>query len=459
MLKKTTFSIIFIILLCLNVYAEKLTIYDEGVKKLQEYLAINTTNPPGNEMETAKFFKKILDKEGIENRIFDLGNNRANLFAILKGNNSKKSVILLHHMDVVPADVKYWTVPPFLGQIMNNYIYGRGAIDIKGKGIIDLMTMINIKRMKLPLKRDIIFLAVADEEVNSIGTNWMIKNKPELIKNADFLIDEGSGIVIDNKGNTKYYLVSIGEKAPLWLILTFTGPPGHGSVPIKDSSVNKALKAANRILEHNTEFIILPDVKEYIKERLNDKDITKLSGYEKDLDTSLKNKTFLEEIAKDPEINSSVRNTISITLLNGSDKINTIPNEASIGLDCRLLPGVDKDKFIENLKKIINDDTVQIKIEEYIPPQSSPTDVDFMKALKICAQKIEKNVKIIPLINLSSSDSSIYRTFGIKSYGFEPYKVTYEEYSLAHSNDERISVQNIKFGIDLLTDILKELNK
>ena len=449
----------FIFTLSSNIYAEQNSIYDEGVKTLQEYLTINTTNPPGNEMETAKFLKKILDKEGIENQIFDLGNNRANLFAILKGDGSKKPVILLHHMDVVPADPKYWSVPPFSGKIVNGYIYGRGAVDIKGKGIIDLMTLINLKRMNVKLKRDIILLAVSDEEVDSTGTNWMIKNKPDLIKNADFLIDEGSGIIIDEKGNNKYYLVSIGDKSALWLKLTFTAPPGHGSIPMKDSSVNKALRAANKILERQQEFIILPDLKEYIKALLKEKDITKLSGYEKDLETSLKNKTFLEEISKDIEINACIKNTISITLMKGSDKINTIPNEASIGLDCRLLPGTDKDKFLEELKKIVNDNTMQIKIEEYTPPGYSPTDVDFMKALNICALKRDPDVKVIPHINVSSTDSSFYRAFGLKSYGFESYKLTYEEYSLAHSNDERISVKNIEFGINLLTDVLTELNK
>jgi len=438
---------------------QKQTIYDEGVKILQDYLRIDTTNPPGNEMNSAKFLKEILDKEGIENKIFDLGNNRANIFAILRGNGSKKAIILLHHMDVVPAEAKYWKVPPFSGSIINGEIYGRGAIDIKGKGIIDLMTMINIKRMKLPLKRDIIFLAVSDEEENSLGTKWMIKNKPELLKNAEFLIDEGESIRIDKNGNVLYYFVSIGEKSPLWLTLTFTGPPGHGSIPVANSSVNQAIKAANRILNYEMEFMLLPALKDEIKMYLGKRDITKIKGYTGNFETSLKNKTFLKEISKDPQINATLRNTISITCLKGSDKINTIPNEASLGLDCRLLPGVSKDEFIEKLKKVVGNDRVKIKINEFSNCSYSSFDTDFIRALKICANKRNKGVKVIPTILLSSTDSSYYRTLGIKAYGFEPYKLTEEEEELSHSNNERISIENIRYGIDLLTDILKELNK
>ncbi len=451
-----------LLLICLlssYTLSQELSIYDEGIKNLQEYISLDTTNPPGNEMKTALFLKKILDREGIENQLFDLGNNRANLLAVLRGDGTKKPVILLHHMDVVPADAEYWTVPPFSGEIKVGKIYGRGAVDMKTKAIVDLMTVINLKRMNVHLKRDIMLLAVSDEEVGSLGSRWMVEKKSDLIKGAEFLIDEGGYAVTDNKGNILYYMVTIGEKAPLWITLTFTGTPGHGSIPVEDSSVNRAIRAANRLLDYKSEFMIIPELKEYIKLLLANRDITRIPGYTGDFSTSLNNKNFLQEIAKVPEINACLRNTISITCLKGSEKINTIPNEASISLDCRLLPGVDRDKFIEELKEIIRDDSVHIKIEDFSRSTSSPWNNEFSEALKKCIEKRGNNVPLIPSILLSSTDSTFYRPLGIITYGFESCKYSPEECDTAHGNDERIGVDTVKFGIDLLTDILKELNQ
>ncbi len=441
-------------------YAEKANISNEAITYLQQYLRINTTNPPGNEMNTAKFLKKILDKEGIENKIFDLGNNRANLYAVLRGDGSKKPLVMLHHMDVVPADPKYWSVPPFSGKIVNGELYGRGTIDIKGKGIVDLMTMINLKRNKFPLKRDLILLAVADEEVSSIGSKWIISKKPELVKNAEFLIDEGESISEDKKGNILYANVGIGEKSPLWLTLTFTGRPGHGSVPNEDSSVNRAIKAANRILDYsrNIDFNVVPSLGESLKLRYKG-DITKLPGFEKDMETSLKNKVFLNELAKEPGLNAFLRNTISITGLKGSDKINIIPNEAILNLDCRLIPGIEKEDFLKELKKVINDNTVKIKVEEYYSAKYSSPDTEYIRVLKSVINKIKPGTKVIPTIFTSSTDSSLFRALGISVYGFEAYKIDADIADTPHGNNERIKVKNIGFGIDLLTEIIKGLNK
>jgi acetylornithine deacetylase/succinyl-diaminopimelate desuccinylase-like protein len=439
--------------------ANALTIYDEANLNLQKYLQINTTNPPGNEMLSAKFLKKILDKERIKNKIFDLGNNRANFYAIIKGDGSKKPIVFLHHMDVVPADSKYWKYPPFSGKIVNGEMFGRGAIDIKGKGIVDLMTIISLKRSGFKSKRDLIFLAVADEEVSSIGSKWIIKNQLELIKNAEFIIDEGVAVMENKKGEIQYFPIGIGEKSPLWLNITFSGNPAHASIPDDNSSVNKAIKAANKIIDFNKNmpFKIIDGIEESIKMDFHG-DITKLKGYDKDIVTSLKNKDFLNEISKVPEINAMIRNTISITGLKGSDKINTIPNEASIRLDCRLLPNENKDDFLNKLRAVINDKTAKIKIEEYYKSKYSSPNTDFVKALTISANKIKKNAKIVPRIFTSSTDSSLYRILGINVYGFESYRTDDEILSTPHANNERIKVTNIKYGIDFLKDIIKELN-
>lgn len=456
MLKKLSISLFLLILFNSQSFSKNLN--EEAIQILSDYIKINTTNPPGNEIKTASFLKRILDKEGIENKVFKFGNNRANLYARIKGTGEKKPIIFLHHMDVVPAENKYWSDNPFSGKVSKGNIYGRGSVDVKGKGIVDLMTLIYFHRNKIPLKRDIIFLAVSDEEVASSGSKWMIKNKSELLKNAEYLFDEGSSVISDEKGNTLYYSLSIGEKAPLWLTLTFFGEPGHASVPSKNSSVNKAINAAKKILDYKNQFKVLPGIEESIKMLLTEEKIKTSKYFKNNYQESLKNEEFLNEISNNSEINAMISNTISITGLKGSDKINTIPNEASISLDCRLLPGTNKYEFINELKKIVNDDSLKIEIEEYINTKYSSTSTEFIKVLEKLANKEKKGIKVIPTILTSSTDSSFYRDLGINVYGFESYKLKDSEVNTAHGNDERISINGIKYGIDLLIKIVKELN-
>jgi acetylornithine deacetylase/succinyl-diaminopimelate desuccinylase-like protein len=432
---------------------------NEGVSVFRQYLSIDTTNPPGNEMRTALFLKKILDAEGIENRIIDLGGNRANLYAIIRGDGSQKPVIMLHHMDVVPADAGFWKHPPFSAQIDNGIIYARGAIDMKAKGIIDLMSMIYIKRNSIPLKRDLILLAVSDEEDKSAGSRTMVKDYPELIKNAEYLLDEGGSLSCDKNGKITGGTISIGEKTPLWLTLTFRGEPGHGSIPTPDSSVSKAIKAAWNILNRKPEYIVLPELIDMLADITDPENLKKQAGWKGNLPDSLKNPDFLAQLSEDTELNAYIANTVTITMLKGSSKINTIPNEASIGLDCRLMPGSDKEAFIQKIKQITGDPQVKITVEEYYPTFYSPADSLMVKTIQKCVKKTEPDIRVIPVLLLSSTDSSFYRSLGIKCYGFEPYKAMPCEYNSSHGNDERIGVENFKYGISLMLEILQEINR
>src|SRR5215211_5259200 len=201
---------------------------DMAVELMQQYLRINTSNPPGNEVDAARFFKKIFDQNGIENEIFEYKPGRANIIARLKGNGSKRPIILLSHTDVVTAEPASWEVDPFAAVIRNESIYGRGALDMKGEGLLHLMTMILLKKEGPALSRDVIFLGTADEEVNDEGSLWMIANKADLFKNAEYLLTEGGDNLLEG-GSVKIVGVDVAEKAPFWLRLTATGTPGHGS--------------------------------------------------------------------------------------------------------------------------------------------------------------------------------------------------------------------------------------
>ncbi len=400
---------------------------EQAIRSLQAYIKIDTTNPPGNEADGARFLKRLLDQEEIQNEVFDLGKNRANLIARLPGDGSKKgAIILLHHIDVVPAEAKFWSVPPFSGEMKNGAINGRGAVDIKGKGITDLMTLIWFKRKKIPLKRDLVLLAVSDEENISVGSKWMIQNKADLLKGAAALIDEGKPVDQDEAGQEGDYFVSVGEKAPLWLTLIFAGPPGHGSEPIEDSAANQAIRAAAKILDFSKTIEKRPPP------------------------------PALAALTRDPETKKLLHDTIAITGLKGSDKTNTISNEATIKLDCRLLPGRDREAFIAELKKAVSNDRMKVEIEESYEARFSPTDSEFTQALSRVAKKAKR--KMIPTILTSSTDSSRFRAIGISSYGFEPYPLSKKIIDLAHGNNEHMPIKSFHRGMEIMIDLITELN-
>src|ERR1044071_5055863 len=209
----------------------------EAVQLLQELIRIDTTNPPGNERAAALHLQKLLESDGIETRILDVAPGRANLYARIKGDGSRRPLILLSHTDVVMAEPQRWTVPPFSGELRDGFIYGRGATDMKGTATVHATLMRLLKRLNVSLKRDLILLAVADEEASGTGASSIIEKYPELIRGAEFLLNEGDVVYVKN-GKVEQYGVDVMEKAALWLRIIAKGPTGHGSIPLANSSVD-----------------------------------------------------------------------------------------------------------------------------------------------------------------------------------------------------------------------------
>src|SRR3989475_5412954 len=209
---------------------------DEAAQLLAQYLRINTTNPPGHERRTADWLAAVLAREGIAAQVFEPAPGKANLYARLGGDGSARPIILLNHMDVVLASPEYWTVDPFSGLIKDGYVWGRGALDMKGEAIAQLMTMLILKRAHVPLRRDIIFLATSDEEIGAgVGAAWIAEHQTPLVKDAEFLLNEGGLSRADGHGGVEFYGVGTTEKSPFWLDVTAHGTAGHGSRPTPDT--------------------------------------------------------------------------------------------------------------------------------------------------------------------------------------------------------------------------------
>jgi acetylornithine deacetylase/succinyl-diaminopimelate desuccinylase-like protein len=440
-----------------RVPAEHLSQYsDLAVEWLEEYLRIDTTNPPGNEIKAAKFFQNILDDEGIENQIFEYQPGRANLWARVPHTaaQAKRPLILLNHMDVVTSDTSHWRVPPFSGQMLDGSIYGRGAQDMKNEGIAQIMVLVMAKREKVVLDRDIIFLAVSDEEAEGTGTDWMIAHHRDLLGNAEFLINEGGENLVEN-GRLRFIGVDVGEKTPFWLRMVAHGRPGHGSRPITDSAPNRLVRALNRVLAYRTPYKVLPVVEEFLREMAPYEPPERAKRF-RNLKQALQDPHFEEQVDRDESLNFLVRDTISLTMMGGSEQTNVIPSEAWANLDVRLLPGEDPKRFLDTLRKVVNDPEVTL---EPVPSgfrtaNSSPTDTALYAAIRQASSEYFPEVPVVPRLTSGYTENQRYRPLGIVAYGFTPYTATDVEGSTEHGNDERIRVEEVRRGPRILYDVV-----
>jgi len=429
-----------------------------AVDLMQQYLRINTSNPPGNEIEAARFFKKIFDQNSIENEIFEYKPGRANIIARLKGNGSKRPLILLSHMDVVTAEPASWEVDPFAAVIKNGSIYGRGALDMKNEGLLHLMAMILLKREGPALSRDVIFIGTADEEVDDEGSLWMIANKADLFKNAEYLLTEGGDNLLEN-GSVKIVGVDVAEKAPFWLRLTATGLPGHGSRPVSDSATNRLIRAMNRILDWETPVKLLPAVEQFFKD-VAPLEKEPLRSQFANIRESLKNPVFAKALGSQREFNFLLRNTISITMLSGSKQTNVIPNAATCNLDVRLLPGESPDDFLKALTAVIADPTIKIEhVNRFKPPNSSPTNTELFSLISRKSKENHPGAIVTTKMLSGYTESQLYRQLGIVAYGWAPIYTTPEEDEGVHGNNERISVKNVRQGTREFYEVVREISR
>ena len=429
---------------------------DLAVDWMQQYLRIDTTNPPGNEMRAARFFKKILDAEGIENQVFEYSPGRADLWAVLPHNatQTKRPIILLNHMDVVTSDAAHWTVPPFSGEIVNGSMYGRGAQDMKEEGLAQLVVMVMLKREQIKLDRDVIFLAVADEEAAGTGTDWFVAHQRALLRDAEFLINEGGENLLQN-GMVRYVGVDVGEKSPLWLHITARGRPGHGSRPIPDSAPNRLVRALNRLIQYQPPLHVLPVVDELFKTMAPYEPPERARMFA-DIRKAIQDKNVQQQITADESINFLLRDTIAVTMLGGSQQTNVIPPEAWANVDVRLLPGADPKEFLESVRRVINDANVTVEPEnaEFRVANSSPTNTALYSAIREVTRAYFGAAPVAPRITSGYTENQRYRPLGIHAYGYSPYTATEEEGSTEHGNDERVRVEELRRAPKILYDVV-----
>jgi acetylornithine deacetylase/succinyl-diaminopimelate desuccinylase-like protein len=430
---------------------------NEAVSLLSRYIQIDTTNPPGNETRAAQFFKGIFDREGIESRIIESAPGRGSIYARLRGDGSKKAIVLLHHMDVVPADAKSWKEPPFSGAIKDGMIWGRGAIDNKGGGVMALMTLLAFNRQSTPLKSDVIFLGTADEEAGGVfGAGYLLDKHPELFQDVRVVLNEGGGIRLGEDGRARLYSVGVTEKVPLWLKLTAPGTPGHAASPGANQAVLKLISALSRIASYQSPIKVVPEVQKFYADSAASAPAGRREQY-MDLRNALQDSLFAGEFLKDRSNNARVRNTISITGIKGSDKINVISAEASAEIDVRLLPGEEPQSFIDEMRRVIADDSIKIEILLSRAAAVSPVNSDALRAIAEYAQAKDPGTPILFPMGSGFTDCHFFRAKGIPCLGFLPRRSSPSEEGLVHGVNERVSVERLKSDVRAMYDIVRKL--
>jgi acetylornithine deacetylase/succinyl-diaminopimelate desuccinylase-like protein len=424
---------------------------DEAVQRAQEYLRINTTNPPGNEDRTVQFFARILAQEGIPFDTASSAPGRGNIWARLKG-GSAPALVLLHHMDVVPADERFWEVDPFSATVKDGDIYARGALDTKTLGIVELESFLALHRMKTPLSRDVIFMATADEEAGGLyGAGWVVQHHPEAFQGAGLILNEGGdGSVV---GGRQQFGIEVTQKVPLWLRLVSTDKPSHGSIPPVASAVNRLIRALYRLQTYEFTPRIVPAVDATFKGLSRSAAPVWQSTFV-DIARGVEDRnTLLRLQLEHPELAALTRNTCSITMLQGSPKINVIPPEAQAHLDCRLLPDQNPDAFLREITAVIDDPGIRVEQIMAFTPAVSPTDNPLYRAIVAVTLRHFPQANIYPQVSTGFTDSHFFRDLGIASYGYAPFLIPADQESGVHGNNERISIENVRRGTLMMLEI------
>jgi acetylornithine deacetylase/succinyl-diaminopimelate desuccinylase-like protein len=426
----------------------------EALPYFQSYLRFDTSNPPDNSAEAIAYLKSILDREGIETATFESKPGAVSLVAHLPGPADKKPFLLLSHVDVVPVVAKDWTHQPFSGDLSDDYVWGRGAIDNKAHGIMALMTMLILHRDHVPLRRGVVMMVTPDEEAGGAnGAEWMAANHWDAFDPA-FAVNEGGVGTPDPFGaRHDIFQVTVAEKRVTWLHLVAHGRSGHGSVPTADNPTLILIDALARLLATQPEPRLTPIMAQALP-RIAAHDGFPISFELSHLDSQSMLAVAMRGPLKPDYLQALLRDTIAPTMLSGSLKVNVIPSTAEAGLDCRLLPGTDADAFLRRLKSLLADKRITIDfIQKPDTGPISPTSGEAWDAIqKVVAEDFPKTFAV-PWMSTGGTDSRFLRDRGVPAYGFVPIILDVGERQRIHGVDERLSVENLNRGIKATYDL------
>lgn len=427
---------------------------EEATEWLQRYIQIDTVNPPGYTDKGVEFLSKILGEEGIPYQVYQGAPRKPILVAQLGPVTERPALLLLNHADVVAAKAEEWDSDPFAGELQDGFIVGRGALDMKGMGIVELMTMVLLKRHSLPLNRQVLFVVAPDEETGGAdGIEWFLENHGDLFRSVEVL-NEGGKIALNwHETVPALALVQTAEKGVCWIRMRARGESGHGSMPHANNANLHLVEALHKIAVEQEPLQLVPEV-----ERLS-KAIAHYWSWPASAFLSQPSLFFwamqkVLDIESDRELSAMLRSTVSLTQIESGYKVNVIPSKAEATLDCRLLPGVTCEEWLERLRKRL--DGMPIELEPILEstPNRSPFETDLFRTIEGVTQKEIPGAVVTPYLSPGATDSRFFRARGDLAYGFLPFQLTPEDWKGVHGANERLSVENLRHGLRLFFKIV-----
>lgn len=432
--------------------------HEEAMGHLRALLRIDTTNPPGNEIEAARYVAGVLDSEGIPSIIKESGPGRANLVARLDGGDPDGALLLTAHLDVVPAEPERWTHPPFAAEVADGYVWGRGAIDMKNMAVYGLMSLLLAKRTGLSLRHDLALVCVADEEAGCFeGSRWLVKHHPELLRGR-YALNELGGFTI-HLGGERLYPIQLACKGFAWVRMTARGEPGHGSMPHDSNAVVRLARALQRVDERLLPFHLHPVMSRFMEEA------GRALGFPASLvlkaarSAPLSN-FVLQKLLPDPERRkvflASLHNTANPTGLQAGYKENVVPSSASATLDCRMLPGFTTAQLMDELRAVVGDE-VELEVLREGPPSETDGDTEMYRLLETVLRERDPGCRVAPYLVVGFTDAIAWQELGLQTYGFTPIRLPPDLpfASLYHGHDERIPVEGFRWGLETFWEVVR----
>jgi acetylornithine deacetylase/succinyl-diaminopimelate desuccinylase-like protein len=429
---------------------------DEVTHYLRELLRIDTTNPPGNEIRAVEFLAGVLKRDGIEPMVFESAPGRGNLVARLKGDGRAAPLLLMAHLDVVPAEADKWSHPPFSGDLADGQIWGRGALDTKDLAAMQLMVMLLLKRDGVPLSRDVIWMANADEEAGgNLGAGWMVKEHPDLIR-AEYALNEGAGFTMDVLG-CRFFTVQVGEKGSARFAMRAHGNPGHGSMPHRNNAVLKLADAVTRVGLAEMPHRVTPVAESFVQGLAAKVDVR----HRADVLALLDSKKFSAALARlgsdgnGPMFYAMFHDTIAPTMLSAGTKINVIPSVAEARCDARILPGQTPENFSQSLRELAGPE-IEIELVSSAIGFSSDYHTPLFDKIGHVLGRHNPDAPALPYLVVGATDARHVRKLGTKVYGFCPMIAAAQDLDGVHAHNEHISTDNLSFGTRVLHEVVSE---
>lgn len=421
---------------------------------LSELIRVNTSNPPGNTRGIAELLAPRFKAAGFDVKIIptpDTG--KAIIVARLRGDGTKRPVLIAAHADVVGVEREKWTVDPFAGIVKDGYVYGRGAIDFKGGMAVFARAAMMLAERKVPLARDVIFLAEADEEGGGgYSTSWLAKEHwPDI--DAEFALNEGGWIMKGSSGRVRYVSISTADKLSIPLTITARGTSTHSSMPRPDNAIFALSRSMAKLSAYETPLTITPSTRDFFM-ALSRTSTPPMSDYFRDVvgSDAARARRADSVVSQDPLLHALIRNTIAPVIINGGFRANVIPGSAQATVNLRLIPGSDPAALVRDIGRVIGDSTIQLSIggRVYEATPESPRTTDLYRALERAARATFPGAEVTPYLFQAGTDAGAWRAKGVPVYGIYPYPIDADDLTRMHGNDERVSIASLDQGTEMI---------